>query len=519
MFKIYRQVLDQIGQQLEQSDLVNEQNIREGLKYTLEQRIAEPVDVDGAAIFTLDKSGQLRTANGRAVRLLQSEVGQRVDADFCTPTLSQLFAQNGGAPRLAQWVRGAADLVLFVVQTNADDQSLHFKEIVPSFAPILHKPFEEIFDLTPAEMSVLARLVKGQDAEIIAAKTQRKLSTVRQYIKSILQKTNCSSKDQLVGITAFASASFDHTQLRQENHAHQMQLNRVASEGQIIPYRRFGMKGGVPIILFHGAFFGIAPHNSTRIAAHNIGVDIVALERPGYGENSIADGADLVQTAVWQTRALMKHFGWQKAILLGHDIGTHFAFAFARAEPQLVAGIVCGATTPPMRDLSHTTHMPRLHRVNAWAAQKMPEMMQWIVNVGISQIEKKGFAIIPNLLFADAHFDRDYLQDPQHLAALEQTFELVKAQKAFGFTDDMRVTNLNWWAWLREIECPVHLFHGAQSQTVAQGAVEEMAAQLKRGRLTIIQRAGHALPFSHAADLMRAANTIFLTAQNQPHGL
>ncbi|TDQ60405.1 pimeloyl-ACP methyl ester carboxylesterase [Maritalea mobilis] len=506
MYKIYQQIIDQVAQKIDAPKQVQDEQIKAALLDDLVHRLEDIEEGDEPALLLMDRRGLVNSANGRALRILPIEVGQHVHPSEFEPNLPDAGHQDQNAPTLLRFHGCEDQKLIFAGQWLGSGQRLLLTEIRAGLSPLLAQPLENIYGLTPTEQHILNDLVKGMDAQAIADQSDRKTSTVRQHIKSILNKTNARSQAQLVAMVASAGTMLDQIALRQDlTEGTPITLNHDHLDGDWVPYRRFGLADGCPVLFFHGAFFGIMPQDIGRTAAHILGLDVIAIERPGYGANPLEKDMDPVDRAMRQAKRAMDHAGWKKAVIMGQDIGTHFAFAFARTFPQHSMALICGATTPPMGGMDDTEHMPKLHRVNAWAAQKMPAFMHWIVNVGIGQIQKKGVDIIPQLLFADAEFDRDRLSQAKYLAALETSFALVTAQQGLGFTDDMRLTNLDWWDWLDGMDLPVHLFHGQQSQTVAQAAVEKMAQRLPQAQLHLVEDAGHSMPFTHANLLLRQA--------------
>lgn len=62
----------------------------------------------------------------------------------------------------------------------------------------IFKEAEFIFGLTPAEMSICHELLSGKTAKEIASKLDKSIYTVRDQIKSILKKTNCTNQSQFL---------------------------------------------------------------------------------------------------------------------------------------------------------------------------------------------------------------------------------------------------------------------------------------------------------------------------------
>ena len=235
------------------------------------------------------------------------------------------------------------------------------------------------------------------------------------------------------------------------------------------------------------------------------GVDVIAPERPGYGDTHLPAGADPIALAVDRARAILDVENISRVQIMAHDVGSVYAFAFARAHPDRVSGIICAPATPPMTGWSQTADMPPLHRVSAFAAQNAPAVMEVIVKLGLKRIQREGLLAIPRLIFADSDHDRTAMQRPEAYPILENLYLSAVEQRASGFLQDMFVTNLNWSSWLPQIICPVALLHGRESRTVSEHALRTTCAALADATLTIIPDAGHTLPITHPTHALRHA--------------
>jgi len=157
-----------------------------------------------------------------------------------------------------------------------------------------------------------------------------------------------------------------------------------------------------------------------------------------------------------------------------------------------------------MQTWTQTAEMPTRHRVNAWAAQHLPGLMDKIVMLGMRQIARNGIEVVPRLVFDGCHDDQAVLAQPQASEALQEGFHLAWAQRGIGFRADMRLTNENWLDEAAGVNVPFLCLHGARSRTVSRSAVETLAANLPQGRFRLIEDAGHTMPISHPALMLRS---------------
>lgn len=374
-------------------------------------------------------------------------------------------------------------------------------EITPEFTIQIAR----LWRLTPAESGVAEALLHGETAEGVARRTGRTVGTVRQLIKALLTKLDVHSQAQAVARLALiarahgAQAEAEAPRLVKRLHTHRDAANHA------LHCWRYGEGGGLPVLFFHGALFGIAARTRLPVEARLFGLDILAPERPGYGETPLPAGVDPVALAVERARAAMTAEGMDRVLLMAHDVGTAYAFAFARRFPRQVTGIICGPATPPMTGWAQTADMPPLHRISAFAAQTAPALMAAMIRLGLKRIEREGLRAIPRLVFADSTHDREVLLRAEAYPVLEALYLSVIEQRATGFEQDMFVTNRNWSDGLGAIRCPVRLLHGARSRTVSESALRTLAASLPDAAVAVIPEAGHTLPITHPTHAFREA--------------
>ncbi|MBW7057329.1 alpha/beta fold hydrolase [Paracoccus bogoriensis] len=442
--------------------------------------------------------GRMIDCNATAAeRLGIARPGDRVDG------LDRRLADTECPCEVVAVTARTGEVVLCRATRRPDRQHWLLEEVAPEVTPEFRAQVARLWRLTPTEAAIAEALLRGEGAEGIARATGRTIGTVRQVIKALLSKLDVHSQAQAVARLAMvlrahgAAPAAEGTAPVLRRHPHR------DAAGQVLNCWRFGEAGGLPVLFFHGAIFGIAARPGLPEQARLFGLDMLAPERPGYGETPLPEGVDPVALAVTRARAAMTAEGFARAVLLAHDVGTAYAFAFARQYPELVAGIVCAPATPPMTGWAQTADMPPMHRISAFAAQTAPSLMAAMIRLGLKRIEREGLRAIPRLIFADSTHDREALLRPEAYPVIEALYLSVTEQRARGFEQDMFVTNRNWSNILGDIRCPVRLLHGALSRTVSEAALRSLAAALPDARLSVIPDAGHTMPITHPTHAFR----------------
>ncbi len=476
-------------------------------------------------VLVVNSEGVVNSQNAAAARTLGLEPGHSLAEIIDTPDAARLFLARkdfSGDPVPVVVATPDGDSILLLGVTHEEGGLITLYEVRRGLDDRVQQQLAETISLSAGEKRVYFRLLEGKTAEAIAGELDRTPGTVRQQIKAILAKAGVRSQVQLVSLAYALSLTAGRTASTQGVAARRspgttMRINAAGEVG----FHRLGLPGGLPVMLFHGALFGIAALPEMQSAAYALGLDVIALERPGYGHTPMPADGDTVAQASLHAAETLEALGIARAVVVAHDVGTRFAARFALDRPDLVAALIAAPATPPMLDWAQTADMPTRHRVNAWAAQNLPALMDKIVMLGLTQIARKGVDLIPQLVFGDCPFDRSVMAHPDHAIALQEVFSLVWQQRGAGFRRDMLITNENWHGELPQITVPFIALHGAKSQTVAQGAVRAMVQNLPDGHFRLIEDAGHSLPFSHPSLILRYAMAAGMRAglAGAEHGL
>lgn len=474
-------------------------------------------DADVAVVSELLGADRARPADRRFWLSVHAD-GSLIDASRAAMARLGLAGPGEGVEGLRGGLKelhGASDVIavqdlsgqMILCHATRVPEARHWllEELTFPAGPDVARSVSALWKLTQVEAEIALALLAGEAPAGIAARTGRAIGTVRQVIKAVLGKMQVHSRAEAVARLALVALARERGAMPGANSPAKHILPLRDATGSALVLWRFGAAGGQPILFFHGALFGIFSSPHMIQTAQMFGVDIIAPERPGYGMTAFPEGGDPVALTVARARAALRMAGVKRVQLLAHDVGTAYAFAFARAHPECVSAIVCAPATPPMTGWAQTADMPPLHRVSAFVTQKAPALMETLIRLGVKRAAREGLKAIPQMVFADSDHDRDVLLRPESYPVLETLYLSVTEQQAAGFLKDMFVTNLDWSDWLPDISCPVRLLHGGRSRTVSKAALQEVCGALADARLTVLPDAGHTLPITHPGHAFRHA--------------
>lgn len=112
------------------------------------------------------------------------------------------------------------------------------------------------------------------------------------------------------------------------------------SGSQRIFWRRFGRPGRLPVVIVHGlSYFSFDWIDvATRLAEER---EVVAIDMRGFGESDWSPDKDYSPAAnARDIIAVLEHFRWQAAILVGHSMGGRHCTYCAAKYPDRVAALV-----------------------------------------------------------------------------------------------------------------------------------------------------------------------------------
>lgn len=146
---------------------------------------------------------------------------------------------------------------------------------------------------------------------------------------------------------------------------HSMRRQLVQGVPHPISYLRAGPTQGPRLILVHGSP-GSADSWADYLVSPPDGVEVVAIDRPGFGQSGPARALPALADQAAAVRALLPEKG-RPVVLLGHSLGGPVvallaAQLAAESEVQLAAVVLLAASLDPALEDIHP-----LQRVGAWA--------------------------------------------------------------------------------------------------------------------------------------------------------
>lgn len=244
-----------------------------------------------------------------------------------------------------------------------------------------------------------------------------------------------------------------------------------------IQCRRFGKPGRLPVLIVHGLSFfsydwiGIASALATDR-------EVVAMDMRGFGDSTESASRDYsLPTMARDLLAVADHFGWKRFIGIGHSMGGRTSTYAASVFPSRYAGLVLVDYSPQNAPLG---------------AQRVTE------TVGR---QPDTFRTLDEVIryFDGPDADVNGPRRARFEAYTRHTAEGLRVKRALHFRDQFRKVletgekpqlGIDMWKALGDIQCPIHVVRGSESDMFSAQSVPRMLGTNPRMRLAEV-KAGH----------------------------
>lgn len=460
-----------------------------------------------APTLVLTETGVLLACNQAARDLFHSMDGDNYQRLGITAAEFEQFRQrlyrHNGPTLIKTWPAGNPDTPLIMTATcHAPYRVFVFQSLECRWPDSIEQALAEIFGLSTAEREILASLAQGLSAEQISEQRCRSLGTVRQQIKTVMQKMGANRQSQVV---AAGAALANRTSGRSLGHEEPglmspwpLTLGDVVRNGRLIGWRRYGPASGTPVLLLHGPFFGAGDFEQDRALAHRFQFDVIIPERPGYGRTPPASPAtDPLDNQVDDCMAILDQLGINKAWLLSHESGLIPAMALAQRYPQRFCGLLAVSPSGHFKPGIDLQGVPAQQRAMLWSARHAFWITRMLIRLSMVQVRKLGPDRWVEAIFADSPDDLEVLHAESARQGKLGTYHYNYNQNGAGLELDLQQTTTDWDQLVAKVNQPFCGILGTHNRTTPPRFVNTLKELNPRLKLEEID-AGQTLVISHA---------------------
>jgi pimeloyl-ACP methyl ester carboxylesterase len=283
-------------------------------------------------------------------------------------------------------------------------------------------------------------------------------------------------------------------------------------DGRWLGFDDFGDPDGVPFLFFHG--FGssrVVRHPDDSIAAE-IGVRMIAVDRPGIGYSSGLPGRRLLD---WppDVEQLADALDLDRFGILAWSGGGPYALACGWSIPHRISAVGLVSASAPLGGVPKADYTYRSHRVATRAADYAPWMIRLVMwrwaRAQRSDPERHLDEAIESMIEAD----RVVLEDPKLRAVMIGNAKELYRQGGRGLYDEALVMARPWGFRLEGVAVPVQLWHGEADTTVPVGMGRHLARAIPGSEATFCPGEGHQLVYDRWREILISLRD---TALNRP---
>jgi pimeloyl-ACP methyl ester carboxylesterase len=300
------------------------------------------------------------------------------------------------------------------------------------------------------------------------------------------------------------------------------------ADGRRLAWAEWGLVTGTPLILFQG-MPGSSRYCPDVEATHDLGVRLISLDRPGYGESDSQPGRTVADWADDYRELLdalgLDALGLDAPPIVGWSSGVQFAMACAARLGDRVPALALVAGDGPIDEVPGAwddTPPPRRQIIEEIRADPAAgrlaalERGRWYAEDPIAILGGEAAAPDPAAP-ADDDAEGAVADDPDAAirrrpdgwAALAGMFRHGALQGAEGWIDDTVATYLPWGFSPADVRARTTVWYGAKDQLAQRRDSDYLARVIPGARLVIEPDDGHMLPVRHwraiLTDLIGAA--------------
>jgi pimeloyl-ACP methyl ester carboxylesterase len=285
------------------------------------------------------------------------------------------------------------------------------------------------------------------------------------------------------------------------------------SDGRKMGLAEFGAPEGPVLFSFHSAMSSRLDARWSDLPAHEFGVRVVGLDRPGIGLSDPQPGRKLLD---WpkDVAAVADRLGVDRFGVVGWSSGGPYALACAAKIPHRLTGVGLIAGLAPIG----LRPMDRFDRSFMFLAKRAPTLLlafgvaaTWFVERIAAREPGRR---VPGVSMVFGKADGEVMR--AGVKELASSFCECFRCGAQGQLDDEVLVIEPWGFDLQSISLTVHLWQGDADRTMNPAGARAQAERLQHGVLHECPGEGHLLAHAHAHEIVETLVTSQQTAEEPP---
>jgi pimeloyl-ACP methyl ester carboxylesterase len=269
-----------------------------------------------------------------------------------------------------------------------------------------------------------------------------------------------------------------------------MDFQRISVGERSLRVQRSGR--GTPVVYMHGGLGSIHERPASDELIARLDIELVRIERPGFGDSSRHAGRTLADWA-GDVRAVLDALGLGRVGILGWSGGVPHALATAAFAADRVAAVaLVGA------GLQDPAWVIDPHDAAAYArfVEQTTAMIDAMTKLAV-QPRMLADAILGTMPEVDRAL-------PDEVRAMLATSYAEALRSAGGAMDEMVALRTPWPFAPAQVTCPVTVWTGALDRNTPLAGAQALVDALPRARHEVIAERGHNIVFTHSEAILAA---------------
>jgi pimeloyl-ACP methyl ester carboxylesterase len=274
------------------------------------------------------------------------------------------------------------------------------------------------------------------------------------------------------------------------------------ADGRDYAFEQWGDPAGELLFSLHGTPGGRLTRHPDPTLYQRLGLRVVTVDRPGYGQSSELPGRQVAHIAA-DVAAVADHLGADRFAVYGGSGGGPHALAVAALLPGRVRACVPVCSAAPVTE-QERTDMVEINQESyrIWAADGRAGIFRRLVGLREAILADPRGALLAELSDAPAP-DQDWWSRPEVQNVTAESLTDALSPGAEGWTDDAVCFITDDWGFdPATITCPVHFWHGDDDANAPLSALRRVAYRVPGARLTTWHAEGHTAPSRYAEQVL-----------------
>jgi pimeloyl-ACP methyl ester carboxylesterase len=277
-----------------------------------------------------------------------------------------------------------------------------------------------------------------------------------------------------------------------------------AGDGRRLSTQVYGDPDGRPIFLLHGTPGSrLGPHPRSSVL-HRLGVQLIAFDRPGYGESDRMAGRQVADVA-GDVLAIADAYGLDRFAVVGRSGGGPHALACAALLPDRVsrAAVLVGIAPHGADGLDWFDGMAQSNVTEFTAAANGYEDIVAHAKAVANAVRADPASLLARLQADLPAPDRRVVADRGIRSMLLETYAEALRTSAYGWVDDAMAFCSPWGFDPASVTVPVLLWHGAHDVFSPASHARWLADRIPSAAVVVQAGAAHFGALDVLPDILR----------------